>query len=206
MSAIIRPYPRRYKLILKLKQIKGMIMSRILPVELYKTDPTTAKMLDAVKAKLGMLPNIFTTFALSPASLNGYLELSSALARGALTDKQRELIAITVAQENSCEYCLSAHAAIGKGVGLGDVEIENARIGKSEDPIDAAIIEFSLNVVRSKGGVSDDNLEAIRKVCKDDGMIIEIVTNVVLNILTNFVNRLAGTEVDFPVFKVSTAA
>ena len=103
-------------------------MSRILPVELNKTDPTTAKTLDAVKEKLGMLPNIFTTFALSPASLNGYLELSGALAGGALTDKQRELISITVAQENACEYCLSAHAAIGKGVGLGDIEIENARI------------------------------------------------------------------------------
>jgi len=165
-------------------------MSRILPVELNKADPTTAKTLDAVKAKLGMLPNIFTTFALSPASLNGYLELSGALAGGALTDKQRELISITVAQENACDYCLSAHAAIGK----------------SKDPIDAAIIEFSLNIVRSKSGVSDASLEAIRKVCKDDGMIIEIVTNVVLNILTNYVNRLAGTEVDFPVFKVSTAA
>ena len=101
---------------------------------------------------------------------------------------------------------MSAHSAIGKGVGLGDVEIVNARIGKSKDPIDAAIIEFSLGVVRSKGGVSDASLEVIRKVCKDDGMIIEIVTNVVLNILTNYVNRLAGTEVDFPVFKASTAA
>jgi len=206
MSAIIRPYPQRYKLIFKLKQIKGMIMSRILPVELNKTDPTTTKTLDAVKAKLGILPDIFTTFAQSPVSLNGYLELSGALAGGSLTEQQRELISITVAQENSCEYCLSAHAAIGKGVGLGDVEIENARIGKSKNPIDSAIIEFSLKVVRSKGGVSDGNLEAIRKVCKDDGMIIEIVTNVVLNILTNYVNRLAGTEVDFPVFKLSTAA
>ena len=181
-------------------------MSRILPVELNKAAPTTVKTLEVVKAKLGMLPNLFTTFALSPSSLNGYLELSGALAGGTLTDRQRELISITVAQENSCEYCLSAHAAIGKGVGLGDVEIENARIGKAKDPIDAAIIEFSLSVVRSKGGVSDATLDAIRKVCKDDGMIIAIVTNVVLNILTNYVNRLAGTKVDFPVFKVSTAA
>lgn len=181
-------------------------MSRILPVELNNIDPPTAKMLDAVRAKLGILPNIFTTFALSPVSLNGYLELSGALAGGALTDKQRELISITVAQENACDYCLSAHAAIGAGVGLEEVEIENARIGKSKNSIDAAIIEFSLNVVRSKGGVSDASLEAIRKVCKDDGMIIEIVTNVVLNILTNYVNRLSGTEIDFPVFKVSTAA
>jgi len=60
VSAIIRLYPRRYKLVFNLKQIKGMIMSRILPVEQNKTDPATAKTLDAVKAKLGMLPNIFT--------------------------------------------------------------------------------------------------------------------------------------------------
>lgn len=181
-------------------------MTRILPIDLNKTDMTTASTLASVKAKLGMLPNMFTTFAHSPASLNGYLQLSEALAGGKLSAKQRELIAIAVAQENACEYCLSAHAAIGKGVGLAQSEIENARIGKAMDPIDLAIIEFSLSVLRSNGAVSDASFEVIRNVCKDDGMVIEIVTTVVLNILTNYVNLLANTEIDFPVFNLNTAA
>ena len=92
-------------------------MPRINPVDLDKTDPETADALAAVKAKLGVLPNLFTTFARSPAALKGYLQFSDAVAGGRLTSKQRELIAIAVAQENSCGYCLSAHAAIGKAVG-----------------------------------------------------------------------------------------
>ena len=181
-------------------------MTRILPVELNEIDTNTSEILEAVESKLGMLPNLFTTIAQSPVSLNGYLQLSDTVARGGLTDKQRELIAIAVAQENACDYCLSAHAAIGKGVGLGESEIESARTGESLDSTDAAIIEFSLNVVRSRGGVSDANLESVRKVCQNDGLIIEIVTNVVLNTLTNYVNRVAETEIDFPVFNLSTAA
>lgn len=173
-------------------------MSRILPVDPKQTDTTTARTLDAVKGKLGMLPNLFTTLARSPMALNAYLQLSEIVTGGRLNGQQRELIAIAVAQENTCEYCLSAHAAIGKGLGLEENNIELARRGSATDLIDDAIVAFSLSVVRSHGGVSDDALNAVRNEISDDGIIIEIVTNVVLNIMSNYVNRVAGTEVDFP--------
>ena len=40
----------------------------------------------------------------------------------------RERIGLGTAEANQCEYCLSAHSAIGKMVGLSDTEIlESAR-------------------------------------------------------------------------------
>lgn len=181
-------------------------MTRILPVDLNSTDTATADTLAAVKGKLGILPNLFTTLARSSVALNGYLQLSDTVAEGRLTSKQREMIAIAVAQENSCGYCLSAHAAIGKSVGLEENVIASVRKGSAVDVIDNAIIKFSLNVVRSHGDVSDDALNAIRIEIEDDGIILEIITNVVLNILSNYVNRVADTEIDFPAIQLGDVA
>lgn len=181
-------------------------MTRIAPVVPERTDARTAATLTAVKNKLGMLPNLITTLARAPAALHGYLQLGEAIAGGKLTARQRELIALAVAQENACEYCVSAHAAIGKGVGLTAQEIERAREGGARDRLDDAITAFALKVVRARGGVSNADLEAVRQAGADDGLVIEIVANVALNVLTNYVNRVAGTEVDFPLMQLRRAA
>lgn len=181
-------------------------MTRIAPVTTEKTDPKTAAVLNAVKVKLGMLPNLFTTLARAPAALNGYLQLGEAISDGRLKSRQREQIAIAIAQENDCEYCLSAHVAIGKGAGLSSDDIQRAREGTAQDPIDDAITAFALKVVRARGGVSDRDLDAARQAGVDDGLIVEIVANVALNILTNYVNRVAVTEVDFPLCQLRMAA
>lgn len=181
-------------------------MPRIIPLEPHQADRTVAATLKGVKAKLGTLPNLFTTLARAPAALNGYLQLSETLSRGQLTPRQREMIAIVVAQANACAYCLAAHIAIGQGVGLNDEDIERARHGGAVDARDDAIAELALWIVRSRGDVNDRDLEAARQAGLDDGLIIEIVAQVALNVLTNYVNRVAGTELDFPAVDLSPAA
>jgi uncharacterized peroxidase-related enzyme len=181
-------------------------MPRILPVSPDQTDAKTAATLKAVKAKLGILPNLFTTLAKAPAALNGYLQLSESLTQGRLSARQREMIAIAVAQENACAYCLSAHAAIGQGVGLSQEDIERARHGGAHDRTDDAVTELALRIVQSRADLSDSTLVAARQSGVDDGLIIEIIAHVALNVLTNYVNRIAGTDVDFPVVDLSPAA
>ncbi|MGD8843619.1 MAG: carboxymuconolactone decarboxylase family protein [Gammaproteobacteria bacterium] len=181
-------------------------MPRILPVNPDQTDAKTAATLKAARVKLGILPNLFTTLAQAPAALNGYLQLSESLSQGRLSARQREMIAIAVAQENACAYCLSAHAAIGQGVGLSDEDIERARHGGARDPKDDAVTELALRIVQSRADISDSTLTAARQTGLDDGLIIEIIAHVALNVLTNYVNRIAGTDVDFPVVDLSPAA
>jgi uncharacterized peroxidase-related enzyme len=181
-------------------------MPRIHPIHPEQADDKTAATLSAVRARLGMLPNLFATLARAPAAFNGYLQLSEALGRGRLTSRQREMIAIAVAQENACEYCLSAHTALGHGVGLSDEDIDRARHGGASDPKDDAATELALRIVQSRADLSDSALALARRSGLDDELIIEIVAHVALNVLTNYVNRVAGTEVDFPVVNLSPAA
>ena len=171
-------------------------------------DPTTAtgkqkELLDAVKAKVGRVPNLMKTFATSPAALEAYLSFSGALGDGLLNAKLREQIALTVAEANACEYCLSAHTAIGKMVGLNESEIVSGRRASSADSTTNAALTFAHQIVVKRGQVDDADVAGVRAAGFGDGEITEIVSNVALNIFTNYFNHVAQTVVDFP--KVSLA-
>src|SRR5437762_1763539 len=98
-------------------------MSRIPAVQSTDADPKARPLLDAVAESLGVTPNLFKVAAQSPAALEGLLGLNAALAGGAFDAKTREAIALAVAEANACDYCLSAHAALGKHAGLSDADI-----------------------------------------------------------------------------------
>lgn len=178
-------------------------MSRIIPLAAGQGDAATQNTLAGVKAKLGMVPNLFNTFALAPAALNGYLAFSDALSKGRLTAAQRELIALVVAQTNACQYCLSAHTLIGKGAGLSEQAISEARKGQATQSLEQALISLAKTVVHQQGQLSDADLAAANSSGIDSGLVIEVVANVTLNLLTNYVNHAAQTDVDFPVVSLA---
>lgn len=155
-------------------------------------------LLDNVQSKLGMVPNMTRAMANAPAVLDGYLALSGALAKGSLTAKIREQIALTVGQANGCDYCLAAHTALGKMQGLTADQIVDSRRGTSVDPKTDAILRFARTLVQERGVVGETDLINVRDAGLDDGDIAEVVANVALNTFTNYFNHVADTEVDFP--------
>lgn len=163
------------------------------------------QLLDVVQAKMGMTPNMTKTMAAAPATLEAYLSFSTILASGTLTAKFREQIALTVAQANSCEYCLSAHSTVGKMVGLAPDAIRAAREAHATDPKQDAGLRFAQAVVVERGAVSDQAVAAVKAAGYTDGEITEIIANVALNIFTNYFNNVARTEVDFPKVNVTLA-
>jgi uncharacterized peroxidase-related enzyme len=173
-------------------------MPRIQPIQTNDATGKAKDLLNAVQAKIGMTPNLMKTFANSPAALEGYLNLSGALASGVLAPKFREQLAIAVAQANSCEYCLSAHTKFGQMFGLKPEELEASREAHSADLKINAGLQFAQKVVLQRGLATDSDLATVRQAGFTDAEITEIVAHVGLNILTNYLNNVALTEVDFP--------
>lgn len=173
-------------------------MQRITAVNPAESTGKTKQLLDGVQAKLGITPNLMKTLATAPAALEGYLNFSAALGTGRLDAKFREQIALTIAQANACEYCLSAHSAIGKMVGLKPEEIARGREAHSQDAKRQTGLQFAQAVVVERGEISDATLARVRAAGYTDGEITEIVANVAVNIFTNYFNHVAQTDVDFP--------
>ena len=178
-------------------------MNRIAQLDPAQAAGKTKQLFDGVQAKLGIVPNLFRVFGNSPAALEAYLNFSGALAGGVLNAKVREQIALAVAEINDCTYCRSAHTYIGGKVGLNEHEILEARKVRATDARTAAILNLARSIVVERGELGDAEFNAARAAKLTDGEIVEIVANVSLNILTNYLNHVAQTVVDFPEVKAS---
>ena len=173
-------------------------MPRLKAIETTQAEPKAKSLLEGVEKKMGMSPNLMRTMANSPAVLEAYLGFRNALGAGVLSPKLREQIALTVSELNGCHYCLSAHTALGKMVGLGDEEVADSRRGVSPDRKTEAVLQFARKVVSERGWVSDDDVASLRAAGTSDAEIAEVVAHVAVNIFSNYFNHVADTEVDFP--------
>lgn len=176
-------------------------MNRITQLDPAATTGKAKQIFDGVQAKLGVVPNLFRVFGNSPAALEGYLNFSGALATGVLSAKVREQIALAVAEMNYCGYCLSAHTYIGGKVGLNQDEITAARKVEATDEHTAAILNLVRSIILQRGELSAAEFQAARTANLTDAEIVETVSNVAVNILTNYLNHVAQTVVDFPEVK-----
>jgi uncharacterized peroxidase-related enzyme len=183
-------------------------MSRIpVPSTIEAAPEASRPLLAQVKQQLGVAPNLFRLVANSPAALEGHVGLIGALGKGALPAATRQRIALAVAEINGCDYCLSAHTYLARTIAkLDETEIAANRNGSSADPKADAAVRFAAKVARERGSVSEADVQALRSAGYDDAQIIEIVLHVALNTWTNYINKVAETDIDFPVVTARKAA
>jgi len=67
-------------------------------------------------------------------------------------------------------------------------------------------VKFATRIVRARGHVPGVELQAVKAAGYNDAEIIEIISHVALNTLTNYINNVTGTEVDFPAIAPSKVA
>ncbi len=174
-------------------------MSRLSIPAVADAPAASQPLLAAVQKKLGAVPNLMKLLGQSPAALEGYLSLSGALDKGLLDARLRESLALAVAEFNGCDYCLAAHSYIGKNlIKLSDEQIAQARDGRAADVRHDAALRFARQVASERGRVQDADIAALRAAGFSDPETVEIVLHVALNVLTNYVNNVAHTDVDFP--------
>lgn len=181
-------------------------MARLSTIDPQQATGKTKELLDGVQAHLKMVPNLMRVLANSPAALDAYLSFNDKLSHGLLSPKLRELISVVVAEENGCEYCLSAHTALSKMVGYKDEQILASRkFHLGDAKIDAAL-RFAHEITKQRGQVPASAIEDVRKAGYSDGEIAEIIANVGLNVFTNYFNNAVKTEIDFPRVALSATA
>lgn len=173
-------------------------MSRM-PLLAPDTAPVeTRPLLEKTVAQLGRLPNLYAAMANAPAALAGYLAFRGELVKGTLPPALREQIALLVAEENTCVYCVSAHTFRGQKLGLAPDTLIASRRAQSADPQTAAALAFARALLREKGRVSDALLAETRAQGWDDAALGEIAAHVALNVFSNLFNHLAEPALDFP--------
>ena len=183
-------------------------MSRIpTPATIEDAPAATHAGLGGVKAALGIVPNLYRLTANSPAALDGLLSFNGALGKGQLPAATRERIALAIANVNGCSYCNSAHSYIAANMlKLPEDGIIRARGGRASDAKADAAVVLARKVAVARGAVKDTDLAEARAAGLSDGELVEVVGHVALNVYTNYLNEVFGTEIDFPVVTAERVA
>jgi uncharacterized peroxidase-related enzyme len=179
-------------------------MSRISVPSINSATGATADIYAQVKKVAGgSVPNMFAALGhLAPASLSAVLNAEGALAGGSLSKQDLETIKLVVSELTGCDYCVAAHAMLGKMAGLSAEAINRIRAGESTgDSKRDVLVAFVRKLQLNSGTISQADFDAIRAAQYTETQLADISLAIALTIFTNTFNRINDTTVDFPPVK-----
>jgi uncharacterized peroxidase-related enzyme len=177
-------------------------MSRLNTFPVESATGELAETFNAIRKRVGRVPNAFATIGSnSPELLAQVLQLNAMLqTKSALSKRQLEAINLALSENSGCDYCVAAHTLMGKTAGFTASQTKSLRSGAyPEDPAIDALVKFVLHLVRSSGTLPPVVLADIRKAGLSDRQIVETIGAISAILLTNMLNRVNDTTLDFPV-------
>lgn len=162
--------------------------------------PEAAKpLLEGSRKNMGMIPGLHAVMAEAPGLLEGYQTLHGLFADTSFNANEQTVVWQTINVENECHYCVPAHTAIANMMKVPE-EITEALRNETRLPDDRleALRNFTLKVVRKRGNVTKDDLQAFYDAGYGRRQVLEVILGVAQKTMSNYVNHIAGTPVDEP--------
>jgi len=159
--------------------------------DLNTPNAEAAKLLGAVNEKYGFTPNLFAYMAEAPTILEAYLNLAGLIAKSSLTAPQAQIIQLAVSIENGCDFCRTAHVAMGK-MNKANPQTLDALLKQTEieDPKDQALADLALKIVQKRGWLDDADLQAFFDAGFAHQQVLEVILCVTIKTLSNYTNHL----------------
>lgn len=159
--------------------------------------PANQALFDNLKKGLGMVPNLYATFAHSETALPTYLAFQNA--KSSLMGKAREVVNLVTSQVNNCEYCLAAHTALGGMVGFTSEQIIEIRHGHASfDPKFDALARLTKSVVESRGHIDPALLDGFFAAGWTKENLVDAIVIMGDKTVSNYLQGVTKVPVDFP--------
>ncbi len=172
-------------------------MTKITVPTREEVSPANQEIFDNLKEKLGMVPNIYATYALSENALPRYMAFAGG--KTSLDNKEKEIVNLVTSQVNNCTYCQAAHTAIGKMNGFSDEQIISIRKGDASfNKKYAALAALVKEIAENQGRASDSVLNAFYEVGYTQENLVDVIVNVGEKATTNYLHNATKIPIDFP--------
>lgn len=172
-------------------------MTVFTPYTLKSASPDAQAILQGIKTAYGFVPNLFSYMAEAPVTLEAYLALNKLIAKSSLTPAQAQTALLAVSLENKCDFCSTAHRAMGKKAGTNTGTVESLIHGTQiADAQDRALVELTQTIVRERGWVPDVQLESFFAAGFTKQHVFEVILIVTIKTLSNYSNHLTKPDVN----------
>ncbi|NRD19797.1 carboxymuconolactone decarboxylase family protein [Winogradskyella eckloniae] len=145
----------------------------------------------------GMIPGLHGVLASSPQILKAYQTLHELFTQSSFNSDELTVVWQTINVEHECHYCVPAHTGIAKMMKVDDAITEALR---NETPLEDAKLEalrtMTLSIVRNRGHVTQDDLDAFYAAGYQEKHVLDIILGLSQKTISNYTNHIANTPVD----------
>ncbi len=169
-----------------------------LTIHTIESAPENSKVLLEKSRKVyGHIPNLHAVLAESPGLLEAYQIMHQLFANSLFNNEELTVVWQTINVEHDCHYCVPAHTAVAKAMKVDDA-ITDALRNQTELPIQKleALRTMTLLMVRNRGNVSQDEIEAFYDAGFTKRHLLEIILGLAHKTISNYTNRIAETPLD----------
>lgn len=154
-------------------------------------------LLENSQKSFGMIPGLHGVLASSPKLLEAYQTLHQLFTETSFNNDELTVVWQTINVEHACHYCVPAHTGIAKMMKVDDAITDALR---NETPLADAKLEalrtMTLTIVRNRGNVTKEDLDAFYTAGYGEAQVLEIILGLSQKVISNYTNHIANTPVD----------
>ncbi|KYG75087.1 AhpD family alkylhydroperoxidase [Roseivirga ehrenbergii] len=169
-----------------------------LQVHTIETAPEASHALleKSVKA-YGGIPGLHGVLAGAPGLLEAYQTIHQLFVDSSFNNEELTVVWQTINVEHACHYCVPAHTGIANMMKVDPAITEALRNGEAmPNEKLQALHEMTLTIVRNRGHVSQEELDAFYAAGYGERQLLEIILGLSQKVISNYTNHIANTPVD----------
>jgi len=154
------------------------------------------RLLQGLNDQIGFIPNLAATMAEAPALLEAFVTLQTIGHRTSLSPIERQVIAVAVATETGCTYCVAAHStfALKSGAQPGAVDAVRAGSPLGDARLDA-LARFARAVVRREADARQ-RAEELLRAGLSQVQILETLVAIAVPLMAGSAFQLTAVKLD----------
>ncbi len=162
-------------------------------------DAISAEIMENTQKKIGMIPNMYALMANNPALLDAYGSAYNTFrANSGFTPPEQEVVFLSVAYENNCEYCMAAHSFVGDKMTNVPTEVTDAIRNniEIEDSKFRALSLFTRVMTAKRGNPSQEDIDSFLAAGYTENHILGVIAGIGVKTMSNYFNHVFKTPVD----------
>lgn len=170
-----------------------------LKLENITVSQKTTELFEATKKSLGFIPNMYVKMGANTALLDAYTyAYNSFRANSGFSPAEQEVVFLSVAYENNCEYCVAAHSFVGDMMTKVPAEVTNAiREGKQVPDVKlAALSKLTRSLTSNRGNVSQEEIDDFLAAGYSEAHVLGIIAGIAVKTMSNYSNHNTDPELD----------
>jgi uncharacterized peroxidase-related enzyme len=153
--------------------------------------------LEQLRQSFGLIPNLAAAISNSPKLLTAFAAVFQQVHSSSLNEQEIQIVLLTDAVANSCEYAVAFHTALALGQGVRSEETDaiRARLVPSDQRF-AALSTLARTLIEKRGHLSEQELDAFLAAGFTKEQILEVIAVVAASTITNYAGTIENPPLE----------